>query len=69
MAFALSRSGCKSFHLVLSEPFSEARLNSELLMFPVRLIAAHPRLVIPNEVEESLVFRRCLDFARHDKNA
>ena len=24
-------------------------------MFPVRLIAAHPRLVIPNEVEESLV--------------
>src|SRR5205823_3078876 len=49
-----SRSGCKSFHLVLSEPFSEARLNSELLMFLVRLIAAHPRLVIPNEVEESL---------------
>ena len=33
------------------------------------LIAVHLRLVIPNEVEESLVFRRCLDFARHDKNA
>ena len=54
---------------MLSEPFSEARFNSELLMFPVRLIGTHPRLVIPNEVEESLVFRRCLDFARHDKNA
>ena len=40
---------------MLSEPFSEARFNSELLMFPVRLIATHPRLVIPNEVEESLV--------------
>src|SRR5438067_12878261 len=36
---------------------------------PGRLIALHPRLVILNEVEESLVFRRCLDFVRHDKNA
>ena len=74
------------FHLVLSEPFSEARFNSELLMFDLfhsclgsvgwrlrRLLGLSPftRALssIPNEVEESLVFRRCLDFARHDKNA
>lgn len=28
-----SRPECKSFHLALSEPFSETRLSSELLMF------------------------------------